>query len=152
MLDRIKKMAGELGESALTLVQTTINPELKGVNAMSGMFAALVMADRICEPHELEMVADFMVDEVDIIQDVKMTREACELFLEHVKTLEKGYKEGPVQGAAAMGEILELIAEVKNNAKWREAIITMAKRVVPDGHTDKQELKTRDAILRRLAL
>lgn len=151
MLDRIKKMASEVGNSALTAIQNTANPELKGVNAMAGTFSALVMADRVCEPEELEMVADFMVDGVDIIQEVRMTREACELFLEYTKNLEAGYAKGPVEGAAVMGELLEMIAEVKNDAKWREAILKVVDQIVAD-KADESEKRTAATIKKRLAL
>lgn len=146
MLNRMKTIVGDLSNKAFDATMGKIQPEYIGVNALASALALLVMADREVDNKELEEVSEFLLD-MDIIIERDLSREVGGFFISTVENLQKGYKEGPVQGNMIVGEILTDIGKVKEDEEWLEILESTVTLVTSSQGLDKREQKIRDRIM-----
>lgn len=142
----MKTIVGDLSNKAFDATMGKIQPEYIGVNALASSLALLVMADREVDNKELEEVSEFLLD-MDIIIERDLSREVGGFFLSTVESLQKGYKEGPVQGNMIVGEILTDISKVKEDEEWLEILESTVTLVTSSQGLDKREQKIRDRIM-----
>jgi tellurite resistance protein len=151
---KIKEKASELyEESARKIKQYTpesFSKEKKFVNSLVISLVLMTMADKKAQTEEIIASMD-LINEIDEIQDLKLTQEAIELYELHLENLME-ITNNDTKWTLSVAKLLSEVAKVKQYPEYPPMVENLLNYISEsDGETCELETQMKEKILKALS-
>jgi hypothetical protein len=152
--EKIKEKASELyEESARKIKQYTpesFSKEKKFVNSLVISLVLMTMADKKAQTEEIIASMD-LINEIDEIQDLKLTQEAIELYELHLENLME-ITDNNTKWTLSVAKLLSEVAKVKQYPEYPPMVENLLNYISEsDGETCELETQMKEKILKALS-
>ena len=153
-MEKIKEKASELyEESARKIKQYTpesFSKEKKFVNSLVISLVLMTMADKKAQTEEIIASMD-LINEIDEIQDLKLTQEAIELYELHLENLME-ITDNNTKWTLSVAKLLSEVAKVKEYPEYPPMVENLLNYISEsDGETCELETQMKEKILKALS-
>lgn len=149
MLNALKRAASSLSSSAKEAVEGAVNGDVSGQKAYAYAMASMVMADGIVETSEIEGVAGYLGNDIDLIKSGQ-TSAVIDYFNEKIADY-KTAKGNKLEVVKIRNATMAEIAKASCDQVWKDKIIKVLNDVAPSKNLDQSEKEVKDIILQVLA-